>query len=116
MARRSCPLEGFEQCDTVPDELKKLSRSFLALVRILGDPIKLDLFSKSRFTKHCKWAADDSVGSAISAVMPFWRGIIPQRCPEVRFGRKADLIPMLMPVAHPSRFVSEPTSRPCGIK
>jgi hypothetical protein len=61
MARRSCPLEGFEQCDTVPDELKKLNRSFLALFRILGDPIKLDLFSKSRFTKHCKWAPDDSV-------------------------------------------------------
>jgi hypothetical protein len=61
MARRSCPLEGFEQCDTVPDELKKLNRSFLALFRILGDPIKLDLFSKSRITKHCKWARDDSV-------------------------------------------------------
>ena len=38
-----------------------MSRSFLALVRILGDPIKPDLFSKSRFTKHCKWAHDDSV-------------------------------------------------------
>ena len=61
MARRSCPLEGFEQCDTVPDELKKLNRSFLALFRILGDPVKLDLFSKSRFTKHCKWARDDFV-------------------------------------------------------
>jgi len=61
MARRSCPLEGFEQCDTVPDELKKLNRSFLALFRILADPIKLDLFSTSRFTKHCKWARDDSV-------------------------------------------------------
>jgi hypothetical protein len=36
MARRSCPLEGFEQCDTVPDELKKLNRSFLALFRILA--------------------------------------------------------------------------------
>jgi hypothetical protein len=35
MARRSCPLEGFEQCDTVLDELNKLNRSFLALIRIL---------------------------------------------------------------------------------
>src|SRR3954471_8460918 len=61
MARRSCPLESFEQCDTVPDELKKLNRSFLALFLILGDPVKLDLFSKLRFTKHCKWAPEDSV-------------------------------------------------------
>jgi hypothetical protein len=49
-----------------------LNRSFLALVRILGDPIKLDLFSKSRFTKHCKWAPDDSVENAVSAVLPSW--------------------------------------------
>jgi hypothetical protein len=38
MARRSCPLECFEQCDTVPDELNDLNRRLLAL-RILGDPI-----------------------------------------------------------------------------
>jgi hypothetical protein len=79
MARRSCPLEGFEQCDTVPDELKKLNRSFLALFRILGDPIKLDLFSKSRFTKHCKWASEDSVKAQLSARMPSPFCMIPIR-------------------------------------
>jgi hypothetical protein len=31
MARRSCPLEGFEQCDTVLDEMNDLNRSFLGL-------------------------------------------------------------------------------------
>src|SRR5712664_1798 len=55
MARRSCPLEGFEQCDTVFDQLNDLNRRSLALADSL-DPAKLDLFSKSRFTKHCKGA------------------------------------------------------------
>jgi hypothetical protein len=53
MARRSCPLEDFERCDTVPDGLNDLNRRFLGLgfftIR------ELDLFSKSRVTKHCKW-------------------------------------------------------------
>jgi hypothetical protein len=31
MARRSCPLECFEQCDTVLDGLNDLNRRFLAL-------------------------------------------------------------------------------------
>src|SRR3990170_7257018 len=31
MARRSCPLESFEQCDTVLDELNDLNRRFPAL-------------------------------------------------------------------------------------
>src|SRR5436190_23223824 len=31
MARRSCPLESLEQCDTVLDELNDLNRRFLAL-------------------------------------------------------------------------------------
>src|SRR4249919_2375967 len=31
MARRSCPLEGFEQCDTVLDQLNDLNRRSLAL-------------------------------------------------------------------------------------
>ena len=55
MARRSCPLEGFEQCDTVPDGLNRLNRRLLALPDS-WDPAKLDLFSKSRLTKHCKRA------------------------------------------------------------
>jgi hypothetical protein len=32
MARRSCPLEGFEQCDTVLDGLNDLNRRSLVLV------------------------------------------------------------------------------------
>jgi hypothetical protein len=31
MARRSCPLEGFEQCDTDPDGPNELNRRLLAL-------------------------------------------------------------------------------------
>jgi len=30
MARRSCPLEGFEQCDAVIDQLNDLNRRSLA--------------------------------------------------------------------------------------
>jgi hypothetical protein len=33
-------------------------------MRILGSG-KLDLFSKSRFTKHCKWAADEFADTLI---------------------------------------------------
>jgi hypothetical protein len=60
MARRSCPLERLEQCDTIR-RVEKVEPTFLAPIRILGDPAKLDLFSKSRFTKHCKGACDGSV-------------------------------------------------------
>jgi hypothetical protein len=37
MARRSCPLEGFEQCVTVFDQLNDLNRRSLALADSL-DP------------------------------------------------------------------------------
>jgi hypothetical protein len=59
MARRSCPLERFERCDTIR-QVEKVEPTFLAPIRILGDPAKLDLFSKSRFTKHCKRRRADS--------------------------------------------------------
>jgi hypothetical protein len=91
MARRSCPLEGFEQCDTVPDELKKLNRSFLALFRILGDPIKLDLFSKSRFTKHCKRARDDSVETQFLLLCRPGCGMIPRTYARYYYGVLKDL-------------------------
>jgi hypothetical protein len=46
---------------TQSDELNKLNRRSSRSSGFLEDPARLDLFSKSRFTKHCKWARDDSV-------------------------------------------------------
>jgi hypothetical protein len=62
MARRSCPLEGFEQCDTVFDQLNDLNR-VPSRPRILGS-LGLDLFSKSPITKHCKWDCAGFVSKA----------------------------------------------------
>jgi len=55
MARRSCPLECFERCDTVLDGLSDWTDVSSRHPDSWG-PAKLDLFSEPQFTKHCKWA------------------------------------------------------------
>jgi hypothetical protein len=53
MTRLSYPLECFEQSDTVLDGLND-GLTFPRAHPDSEDPAKLDLFSETRFTKHCK--------------------------------------------------------------
>jgi hypothetical protein len=95
MARRSCPLEGFEQCDTDPDGPNELNRRLLALPDS-WDPVRHDLFSKSPFTKHCKWGRgreglipiviDHPVGSITQAEVEV-RARVALQAPKVWLGR-----------------------------
>jgi hypothetical protein len=63
---------------TQSDELNKLNRRSSRSSGFLEDPARLDLFSKSRFTKHRKWARDDSVETQFLLVRRPSCGIIPR--------------------------------------
>jgi hypothetical protein len=57
----------------------------------LEDPARLDLFSKSRFTKHCKWARDDSVETQFPLLCRPSCGIIWRTYARYHYGVLKDL-------------------------
>src|SRR6185369_13258797 len=55
---RGVPARSNASSSATQSDVEEVEANFLAPIRILGDPAKLDLFSKSRFTKHGKWAVE----------------------------------------------------------
>src|ERR1051325_3839955 len=62
---RGVPARPNGSSGATQSDVEEVEANFLAPTRILGDPAKLDLFSKSRFTKHGKWAFERFFGNAV---------------------------------------------------